>query len=88
MNINDLTQGIDPNKLNSTLKQFSSMMSKDDINQVLNALKSTNPNELKQHINNISKNDLNQVLSSSPALKNALNSNPEVMKNLNSILNK
>lgn len=86
MNINDLTKGIDQNKLNNTLKQLSSMMSKDDMNQVLSALKNTNQNELKQQLSKINKNDINSVLSSSPELQKALSSNPEIMKNLNSIL--
>ena len=86
MNINDLTQGFDPSKLNNTLKQFGSIMSKDDMNQILNTLKNTNPNELKQQLGKIDKSELNRMLSSNPALKKTIGSNPEIMKNLNSVL--
>lgn len=86
ININDITQGVDKNKLNETLKRFSTMISKNDMNQVMNTLKNTNQNELKQQLDKININDLSRVLSSNPALKNALGSNPEIIKNLNSIL--
>lgn len=86
MNINDLTRGVDQNKLNQTLKQLSGTLSKDEINQVLNTLKNSGQNEIKQQIAGISSEQLNRTLEQNPALKKLISSNPNFMKNLNSIL--
>lgn len=86
MNINDITRGVDQNKLNQTLKQLSGTLSKDEINQVLNTLKNSGQNEIKQQISGISSEQLNRMLEQNPALKNLISSNPNFMKNLNSIL--
>lgn len=82
MNMNDFDQ----NKLNQALKQLGSMMSKDDINNILNTLKNTDQNEVKQQLGKISKTELNQVIAQNPSLKNIVASNPDFMKNLNSLL--
>lgn len=50
MDINDLTKGVNQNNLNNTLKQFGNVMSKDQMNQVVNTIKNTNQEQLKQQL--------------------------------------
>lgn len=86
MNINDLTNGLDQQKLNSALKKLSGVMNKQDMNNVMNALKSNNKDELNRQMSQINPNDINKVIANNPALKNVLNSNQDAMKSLNSFL--
>ena len=78
MDINDLTKGVNQNNLNNTLKQFGNVMSKDQMNQVVNTIKNTNQEQLKQQLSKIDPKEINKVLSS----------NPDVMKKLNAIFSK
>ena len=88
MDINDLTKGVNQNKLNNTLKQFGNVMSKDQMNQVVNTIKNTNQEQLKQQLSKIDPKEINKVLSSNPGLQRAIGSNPDVMKKLNAIFSK
>ena len=85
MDINDLTKG---DNLNNTLKQFGNVMSKDQMNQVVNTIKNTNQEQLKQQLSKIDPKEINKVLSSNPGLQRAIGSNPDVMKKLNAIFSK
>ena len=84
MDINDLTKGVNQN----TLKQFGNVMSKDQMNQVVNTIKNTNQEQLKQQLSKIDPKEINKVLSSNPGLQRAIGSNPDVMKKLNAIFSK
>ena len=66
MDINDLTKGVNQNNLNNTLKQFGNVMSKDQMNQVVNTIKNTNQEQLKQQLSKIDPKEINKVLSSNP----------------------
>lgn len=88
MNINDLTNGIDQIKLNNALKQLSGVLPKQDINNIMNAFNKADKNELSRQLSQVKADDLNQVISNNPALKNAISSNPDAMKTLNSFLSK
>lgn len=77
---------IDPNKLSQMLAQLNGKVSNDDINAALGALKSSNQSELKKQLGSISKEQLNSALAANPALQKMAASNPNFMKNLNSIL--
>ena len=88
MDINDLTKGVNQNNLNNTLKQFGNVMSKDQMNQVVNTIKNTNQEQLKQQLSKIDPKEINKVLSSNPGLQGAIGSNPDVMKKLNAIFSK
>ena len=69
MDINDLTKGVNQNNLNNTLKQFGNVMSKDQMNQVVNTIKNTNQEQLKQQLSKIDPKEINKVLSSNPGLQ-------------------
>ena len=62
MDINDLTKGVNQNNLNNTLKQFGNVMSKDQMNQVVNTIKNTNQEQLKQQLSKIDPKEINKVL--------------------------
>lgn len=87
MDINDLTKGLDKNKLNDALKQLSGVIPKEQMNQAMNTLKNTNQNDLKQQLGKIDTSKLSQIISNNAGLKKAISSNPDIMNNLNSILN-
>lgn len=61
MDINDLTKGVNQNNLNNTLKQFGNVMSKDQMNQVVNTIKNTNQEQLKQQLSKIDPKEINKV---------------------------
>lgn len=86
MNINDLTNNVDKNKLNDMLKQFGQTMSKEELNKVTSAINGTNSAQLKRQLSQINPKDINNFLNSNPNLKKALSSNSDAMKTLNSLL--
>ncbi|HIV85605.1 MAG TPA: hypothetical protein H9900_02210 [Candidatus Monoglobus merdigallinarum] len=88
MDINELTKNLDQNKLNNALKQFESIMSKDEMNTILNTLKNTNAATLKNELNKIDPATVNGLLKNNPQLQKAVSSNPEAAKTLDSIIKK
>lgn len=77
---------IDKDKLNQALKQFGSVLSKEDMNTVLNTLKNTNAAQLQKQMRAIDPKAVDSLLNSNPSLKKAVSSNPELAKNLNRVV--
>ncbi len=86
ININDLTNNVDKNKLSDMLKQLGKTMSEEELNKVTSAINGTNSTQLKRQLSQINPKDINSFLNGNPKLKKVLSSNPDAVRTLNSLL--
>lgn len=87
MNINDLTKNLDKTKLNRAASELGTVMKKDELNQALNALKSMSAGEIKEKLSGVSASDISNALAANPSLQAIINKNPNISKNINSLIN-
>ncbi|MEG1879993.1 MAG: hypothetical protein RR145_01600, partial [Oscillospiraceae bacterium] len=88
MNIEDMIKNMNPQMLSMAMQQMGNMLSPEQMSQVETAIKSTDKGELNSKLNGLNVNDLKQTLQTNPNLTKTLASNPELMRQINSIFKK
>lgn len=88
MTIEDMIKNMNPQMLQNALSRMNSILSPEQINQVENAIKSTDKGTLNQRLNNLNADDLKRELQSNPQLAKQMANNKELMNKLNGIFGK
>lgn len=88
MNIEDMIKNMNPQMLKTALEKAGSILSKEQTEQVANAIKSIDKGELSQKLGSLNSEELKKEVSKNPDLAKKLSQNPELMKKINQIFNK
>lgn len=88
MNLQEMLSKMSPQMLSQGLKQISSKLSPEQLKQAESAIKSMSEGDLKKQLKNLDAKQLQQELQNNPDMAKTLASNPELMSQLNRIVNK
>ena len=88
MNLQDMISKMSPQMLSQGLQRISGSLTPEQMREMEKAIKNFDKGELNQKLNALNTQDLQRELQRNPNIAIKLAINPELVKQLNSILNK
>ncbi len=87
MNIEDMLKNMNPKTLSDAAQKLSNILTPQQMQQVKQAIQSTNMEQLNQKLSSINSADLQREIGRNPALAKEIANNPEIMEKMNRIIN-
>lgn len=88
MNINDMIKNMNPAMLSQALGQISNMLTPQQMQQIQQAIQSTDKGTLNSQLNHLTAEQLQRELRANPNIAKQLAKNPDVMKQINQLFSK
>ncbi|MBO5364489.1 MAG: hypothetical protein J6A56_03385 [Clostridia bacterium] len=88
MNLEEMLKNMNPQMLSGAISQMGKFLTPEQLQQVQQAIASTEKGALNQKLNHLGPEDLKRELQKNPALAKELANNPEIMQKINQIFGK